>query len=304
MCKYWYLTAGKMKVFSLGLLILSVLAVNAHAQGFLGSAGSFAVLGATPSVTNTGSTILTGDLGVSPAASITGLSSITINGVEATPTNPSVFIGDSTAALAQTAASTAFTTLAGLTSTANLTGQDLGGMTLGAGVYTFSSSAQLTGTLTLNFAGASDENIVFQIGSTLMSASGPNGGPGDSSVVIENANSTDNVFWQVGSSAQIGTYTSFVGNIIAEDTVAMQTGATDACGSVISLTAAVTLDTNTISSTCAAGTGSGGTGTGIGGGTGGGPGVTVPEGGSTLLYLCSFLLPLGAMRAFRFRRSI
>lgn len=298
MSKYWYLTAGKMKVFSLGLLILSVLAVNAHAQAFLGSAGDFAVLGATPSVTNTGSTILTGDLGVSPAASITGLSSITINGVAATPTNPSVFIGGAVATTAQTDAGIGYGILAGLSPTTNDAGLgaiELGGQTLTAGVYKL-DAALLDGVLTLNFAGVSNQNIVFQIASTLTTASGL----GIASVVIENANSTDNVFWQVGSSAQIGTYTSFVGNIIALKTIAMQTGATDACGSVISLTAAVTLDTNTISSTCAAGTG----GTVIGGGTGGGPGVTVPEGGSTLLYLSSFLVPLGAMRVFRFRRSI
>jgi Ice-binding-like len=148
----------------------------------------------------------------------------------------------------------------------------------------------LTGALHLNFTG-DNQNIVFQIGSTLTTASA-------SSVLITGANSTDNVFWQVGSSATLGTGTSFLGNIIALTSVTMTTGATDLCGSVIALNAAVTLDTNTISNTCAAGTG------GTGGGPGGGPGVPLPEGGSTLLYLCSFLLPLGAMRAFRFRRSI
>jgi type VI secretion system secreted protein VgrG len=298
MSKYWYLTAGKMKVFSLGLLILSVLAVNAHAGTILGSAGNFAVLGATPSVTNIGSTTLTGSLGVWPAASITGMgpgaNQITVNGANATG-NADVHIGDSVANTAQTDAGIAFGILAGLSPSSSTAGVvELGGQTLTSGVYNL-GAALLDGVLTLNFAGASNQNIVFQIGSTLTTASGP----GIASVVIEGANSTDNVFWQVGSSVQIGTYTSFVGNIIANTTVAMQTGATDACGSVISLTAAVTMDTNTISNTCAGGTGGGGGGgTVIGGGTG------VPEGGSTLLYLCSFLLPLGAMRAFRFRRSI
>ena len=300
MSKYWNLSAGKMKVFGLGLLILSGLAVNAHAGTILGSAGNFAVLGATPSVTNIGSTTLTGSLGVWPAASITGMgpgaNQITVNGANATG-NADVHIGDSVANTAQTDAGIAFGTLAGLSPTTNDAGLgpiELGAQTLTAGVYKL-DAALLDGVLTLNFAGVSDKNIVFQIASTLTTASGP----GIASVVIENANATDNVFWQVGSSAQIGTYTSFVGNIIAYSTIAMQTGATDACGSVISLTAAVTMDTNTISNTCAGGTGGGGGGgTVIGGGTG------VPEGGSTLLYLCSFLLPLGAMRAFRFRRSI
>jgi type VI secretion system secreted protein VgrG len=299
MRKYWDLTAGKMKVFSLGLLILSVLAVNAHAGTILGSAGNFAVLGATPDVTNTGSTTLTGLLGVSPAASITGLGSITVNGAPGA-TSADVHLGDAVATTAQSDAGIGYGILAGLSPSSTTAGVvDLTGQTLGVGVYNL-GAALLNGVLTLNFAGASNQNIVFQIGSTLTTASGPAGpgAPGDASVVIEGANATDNVFWQVGSSVQIGTYTSFVGNIIALKTVAMQTGATDACGSVISLTAAVTLDTNTISNTCAAGTGGGGPGTVIGGGTG------VPEGGSTLLYLCSFLLPIGAMRAFRFRRSI
>jgi hypothetical protein len=293
---------GKMRLFRFGFLILSVLALNAYATPFLGSAGNFAVLGATPDVTNTGSTTLTGLLGVSPAASITGAIGITVNGTNAaTIGNPNVHAGDSVATTAQTDATIGYNILAGLSPSSTTAGVvDLTGDVLGVGVYKL-GAAVLNGVLTLNFAGASNQNIVFQIGSTLTTASGP----GIASVVIEGANATDNVFWQVGSSVQIGTYTSFVGNIIANTTVAMQTGATDLCGSVISLTAAVTLDTNTISNTCAGGTGGGGGGgTVIGGGTGGGPGVPLPEGGSTLGYLCFMLVPIGAMQAFRRRRSI
>jgi len=285
MSKYWCVTAGKMKVFSLGLLILSVLAVNAYAAPFLGSAGNFAVLGGQ-TVTNTGPTTLTGDLGVSPGSSITGLGSITLTGASA------VHQTDGVAALAQSDATTAYNALAGLGATTTHSGVfDLTGQTLGVGVYNL-GAATLNGALTLAFTG-SNQNIVFQIASTLIT--------GDSVGAVVNitgANSTDNVFWQVGSSATLGTNTSFVGNIIALTSVTLRTGATDLCGSVIARNGAVTMDTNTISNTCAAGTGGGG----IGGGTGGGP--AVPEGGSTLLYLCSFLLPIGAMRAFRFRRSI
>jgi Ice-binding-like len=278
MSKYWYLSAGKMKVFSLGLLILSVLAVNAHAQGILGTAGDFAVLGAS-TVTNTGATTLGGDLGVSPGTSLTGTGTITFTaGV----------IDNGIAAGAQANALTAYNSMMALSGT-NLTGHDLGGLTLGAGVYTFSSSAQLTGNLILNFGGASNQTIVINIGSTLTTASG-------SSVSIVGGNSTDSVYWVVGSSATLGTTTSFMGNIISLTSDTLNTGATDTCGSVIALNAAVTLDHNTISAGC-----NSATTTTVGGLT---PGTVLPEGGSTLLYLCFFLLPLGAMRAFRFRRSI
>jgi len=319
MSKYRYLTAGKMKVFSLGMLILSVLAVNAHAQGILGSAGDFAVLGAS-TVTNTGATTLNGNLGVSPGTAITGTGTITLSGAIYTgaPGVAATAQADALAAFDAMGPTSALAAAALLTTpgTNNLTGDNLGGLTLSAGsgttstvtvnststtatVYAFSSSAQLTGKVILNFGGESDQTIVIDTGSTLTTASG-------SSVLEEGANSTDNVLWLVGSAATIGTTTSLAGNIIAEDLVAMNTGATDGCGGVISLTAAVTLQGNTISTGCSGGTTVGtptpvtpapippGTGTT----------VRVPEGGSTLLYLCSFLLPLGAMRAFRFRRSI
>jgi hypothetical protein len=304
MSKYWRLPAGKMKVFSLGLLIFSVLAVNAHAQSILGSAGSFAVLGAS-TVTNTGATTLNGDLGVSPGSAITGSGTITLTGTIYTPALPTA--GNGVAALAQADATTAYNNYSTLGPTSILTGQDLGGKVLGVGVYNYASSAQLTGALTLDFGGQSGQTIVIQTGSTLTTASG-------SSVTVENIGSNDNVIWVVGSSATLGTTTSFAGDIIAQASVTMNTGATDGCGSVIALTAAVTLDHNTISNTCNVVNSSGtvigtlgGTVTGTGSGvatppiTGGTP-VTVPEGGSTLVYLSCFLLPIGAMRAFRLRR--
>ena len=288
MSKYWYLTAGKMKVFSLGLLILSVLAVNAHAQGILGTAGSFAVLGAS-TVTNTGATVLNGSLGVSPGSAITGFFGTVENDGPGIVVPPgSVQEGNAVAATAQTDATNGFNTLYGLRSSSlNLSGQDLGGLTLGAGVYSFATSAQLTGNLTLDFGGKSNQTIVIDIGSTLTTASG-------SSVSIVGAGTNDSVYWVVDSSATLGTTTSFEGNIISLASDSLNTGATDGCGSVIALTGAVTLQGNTISTGCNSTT----TTTGLG------PGTSVPEGGSTLLYLCSCLLPLGAMRAFRFQRSI
>src|ERR1019366_1420500 len=267
-------------------------APNAYATPFLGTASTFAVLGAS-TVTNTGATTLTGDLGVYPGTAITGSGSITLGGTIYTPALPTP--GNTVAQTAQADASSAFITLAALSPTGTITGA-LDSQTVnatGAGttaVYNFASGAALMGAggvLTLNFGGAANENIVFVTGSTLTATSG-------SSVLVQNAGANDNVFWVVGSSATIGTGVSFVGNIIAKASVALQTGATDGCGSVIALTAAVTMDTNTISTGCTISptTTTGGVTTG---GTvtptpppGGGTIVAVPEPGTLLLLGLGF----------------
>ena len=123
----------------------------------------------------------------------------------------------------------------------NLTGQDLGGLTLTPAVYCFDTSAQLTGILHLDANGAPNPVWVFQIGSTLTTAS-------NASVVFDNGGSSCNVFWQVGSSATLGTGTVYKGNILALTSITVNTGATMS-GSALARNGAVTLDDNHIS-TC------------------------------------------------------
>jgi type VI secretion system secreted protein VgrG len=151
---------------------------------------------------------------------------------------------------AEADATTAFNNLAALPPTSILTGQDLGTVgVLTPGVYFYASTAQLTGTLTLNFAGASNEEFVFQIGSSLTTASA-------SAVDVEGGNSTDSIYWDVGTggsgSATLGTTTDFAGNIIAQASITLNTGAEILCGRAIALTAAVSMADNTISNDCTA----------------------------------------------------
>jgi type VI secretion system secreted protein VgrG len=155
--------------------------------------------------------------------------------------------------------------------TSNLTGQDLGGLTLTSGVYRFDSSAQLTGILTLSGPG----DFIFQIDSTLTTA-------GNSSVNVINGNSNSGVYWQVGSSATLGTGTVFAGNILALDSITLTTGADILCGRAIALTAAVTMDTNKISNNNTAQAFGGGSDFGSYGFSGGGAPI-VPVPGAILL---------------------
>lgn len=205
----------------------------------LGSASSFAVLGAT-TVTNTGATVLDGDAGISPGTAMTGF-------LEApgpvTFLSGGIHAGDAVAAQAHSDADLAYDALVALPCPPanNLTGKVLGttpgAVTLAPGVYCFNTSAQLTGTLNLVGGGP----WVFQIGTTLTTAS-------NSSVLVNGQPDCDglNVFWQVGSSATLGTGTQFVGNILADISITLTTGV-NLSGRALALTAAVTMDTDTVS---------------------------------------------------------
>jgi len=251
----------RLLAFGAGIVVFAV--ANAHAAALfvdLGTANSFAVL-AGSTVTNTGPTTINGSLGVAPSAAITGFFPVVAAG-------GMIHTSDAVALRAQSDLATAYNFAAGEASNFNLTGTDLGGLTLTPGVYTFASSAQLTGKLTLDGQGDPNAVFLFQIGSTLTTAGG-------SSVVSVNGGTGNSVFFQVGSSATLGANTAFEGDILALTSITLNTGSTIGCGRALARNGAVTLDTNTVSIDTAncettAMNGAGGT-------TGGGGVTAVPE---------------------------
>jgi hypothetical protein len=213
------------------LVIASVGVAMTQSAPTLGSAASFGVLGGS-TVTNTGPTIVNGNLGVSPGSAVTGFPP----GIVVPP--GTIHAGDAVAQQAQSDVTAAYNTLAGRACNVDLTGLDLGGLTLTPGVYCFDTSAQLTGELTLDLQGKADALFIFQIGSTLTTAPG-------ASVVFVNGSPSCNLFWQVGSSATLDTHTLFAGNIVALTSITLNTGAS-VTGRVLARNGAVTMDSNTI----------------------------------------------------------
>lgn len=201
----------------------------------LGTAEAFAVLGGQ-TVTNTGPSVVTGDLGVSPGSSIAGFPpGIVVGAIHAT---------DTVAVQAQSDLTIAYNDAAGRASDSTISG-DLGGLTLTPGVYTSASSLGLTGVLTLDGQGDEDAVFIFQVGSTLTTASA-------SQVLLTGSAQACNVVWQVGSSATLGTNSLFSGNILALTSVTVTTGSV-LNGRALARNGAVTLDTNAVSrAVCAA----------------------------------------------------
>lgn len=198
----------------------------------LGTATPFGVLAAA-AITNTGVSTIHGDLGIHPnnASSVTGFTF-------STPPDAGQVIGathfaDSVALAAQNDVTTSYNTLAGLPCDATVAA-DLGGLTLTSGVYCSGSSMGLTGTLTLDAQGDPDAVFVFQVGSQLTTAS-------NSTVHVINGAQSCNVFWQIGSSATLGTGTNFLGSILALTSISLDTGAA-ADGRLLARNGAVTLD--------------------------------------------------------------
>jgi hypothetical protein len=193
----------------------------------LGTATAFGVLGAS-TVTNTGTSVINGNVGLSPKTSITGFPPGIVNGV--------VHKTDATAKGAQADTTTAFNVAASLTPTTTGLG-DLVGQTLVPGVYR-GGALSLSGTVTLDGGGNTSAVWVFQAASTLVTGSA-------SHVLLTNGANACNVFWEVGSSATLGSGSQFVGTILAAKAVTANTTAT-VTGRLLARTTAVTLDTNTI----------------------------------------------------------
>jgi len=223
--------AGTVLAMGIAFAAFPVAAQANHVD--LATAGPFVVLGGQ-SVTNTGPSVLNGDLGVSPGTSITGFGPGVVNGV--------THVNDGVASQAQANLTTAYNAAASepvaAGSANDLTGQNLGSRTLTPGAYGYSSSAQLTGTLTLDAQGNPNAQFVFKIGSTLTTASA-------SSVAMINGASACNVFWQVGSSATIGTTTAFQGNLMALTSITLNTRAS-VIGRALARNGDVTLDDNVL----------------------------------------------------------
>ena len=210
----------------------------------LGASSDFAVLaGAGITIAGTvNSTTISGNIGSFATTTITGLENVILNGVN--------HAGDAVTQLGKLDLGIAYSDAAGRLPNVTFSPiYDLGGQTLLAGVYNDPSSFAITGTLTLDAGGDPNAVWIFQAGSTLITGSGSN-------VVLKGGAQASNIFWQVGSSATLGTNSHFVGTILASQSISLNTGA-ELTGRALAQAGAVTMNYNIIA---------------------------VPEAGSTLLF--------------------
>jgi hypothetical protein len=223
------------------------------------ASGFGALAGAGISIT--GPTTITGDIGSFETTTMTGLGNLTLNGVNhgGGPVTQSAK-GDLTSAYNDAAGRPLGVVLGD--------GFDLGGLTLAPGVYTAPTSLFLTGDVTLAAAGDRDAVWIFQVGSTLVSAA-------NSHVLLSGGGQAGNVFWQVGTSATLGEASEFRGNVMADQSITLNTGAT-LDGSALARIGEVVLNANTITV------------------------QTIPEPGTAALLVVGGLL---AFQAFK-RRSV
>jgi hypothetical protein len=222
------------------LVVLSVATLAYRTPSFgqaappLGSAASFAVLGASE-VTSDGATTIAGNVGVSPGDTVRGISSATFS-------LGGIYRNDALAKQAHKDSATAYANLAARSCNTDLTGQNLGGKTLTAGLYCFASDARLTGILTLDAGGNRDAVWIFQVKGPLIVDAG-------ASVVVTNGGYDGNVFWQVGASATIGERSGFRGSILALTDITLNEGAS-LSGRALAQQGAVRLHGNDVSVCC------------------------------------------------------
>jgi hypothetical protein len=238
-------------LIGVNLLVLTSLASSLYGDSILGPAlTTFAALGHT-TVTNVPTSTIGGNVGVSPGAAITGSGGIVF-------TSGTL---QANTALAQAAQNELVSAILNtgpgiMTPTSQLQSSELAGLTLFPGVYSFSQFATLTGTsanpglLILDGQGNANAAWVFQMASTLTTSAATTGTASSSKVSVINTGAGAGVFWNVGSSAIIGTYSAFEGNILALTSISMNTGATDDCGRALASTGQVSLQMNTIGNTC------------------------------------------------------
>jgi hypothetical protein len=230
-----FVLGGSLMLACLSTMLFASSALAAAAPVGLGSAASFSVL-AGSTVTNTGPTTMFGDLGLSPGSSVTGAPHVL----------GQTHVDDAVAIEAKNALTTAYNDAASRPSNGSA-GTDLAGQVFLAGTRAASSSLLLSsGSVTLDAQGDPNAVFIFQIGTTLITGS-------NTTVSLVNGAQACNVFWQVGSSATLGTGTRFVGTVMASATITANTAAT-IHGRLLARTGAVNLDTNTITtSNCAGG---------------------------------------------------